>query len=133
MQTQQAPLTPPDFRILLVDDNLDAVESIADLLRHFDYQVGIATNGDQALALSAEFQPQLIISDIGLPGMDGYELAPALRAKSAGRKLILAALTGYGNASDQARAIEAGFDHHLVKPLDADSLLKFVGKQLAAY
>lgn len=122
-----------DFKVLLVDDNEDANESMAALLELIGYQVRTATDGATALEVAAEFEPQLILSDIGLPGMDGYQLAPALRKAAGERKVIIAAATGYGHASDRLRSQAAGFDHHLVKPLDADTLLSFVAQQAAAY
>lgn len=121
------------FRILLVDDNEDANDSMAALLELLDYDVRTATDGTSALSMTEEFQPQLVLSDIGLPGMDGYQLAPALRRVAGERKIIIAAATGYGHASDRARSLAAGFDHHLVKPLDADALLAFVAQQAAEY
>lgn len=121
------------FRILLVDDNEDANDSMAALLELLDYDVRTATDGATALKMTAEFEPQLILSDIGLPGMDGYQLAPALRKVAGSRKLVIAAATGYGHASDRARSMAAGFDHHLVKPLDADALLEFVARQAEDY
>ena len=121
------------FRILLIDDNEDANDSMAALLELLDYDVRTAVDGANALKVTAEFQPHLILSDIGLPGMDGYELAPALRRVTGERKTIIVAATGYGHASDRARSQAAGFDHHLVKPLDADVLLAFVAKQAAEY
>lgn len=129
------PSTPPrqSFRILLIDDNDDANESMAALLELMGYDVRTATNSATALTLTAQFEPQLILSDIGLPDMNGYELAPALRQIIGARKVILVAATGYGNADDKQRSRVAGFDHHLVKPLDADMLLEFVAAQAAAY
>ena len=122
-----------DFRVLLIDDNEDANESMAALLELIGYQVRTASDGVSALQIVEQFQPQLILSDIGLPGMDGYRLAPALRQAAGERKVIIAAATGYGQASDRLRSQAAGFDHHLVKPLDADSLLHFVAQQAASY
>ncbi|MFT5590545.1 MAG: CheY-like chemotaxis protein [Bradyrhizobium sp.] len=127
--------TPPGqgFRILLIDDNEDANESMAALLELMGYAVRTANHSASALALTAQFEPQLILSDIGLPGMNGYELAPALRQIAGPRKVVLVAATGYGNANDKQRSQAAGFDHHLVKPFDADMLLEFVATQAAAY
>lgn len=122
-----------DFRILLIDDNHDANQSMASLLELLHYNVRTATNAATGLQVAAEFQPHLILSDIGLPDQDGYQLAPALRDLAAGRKVVLAAVTGYGFATDKARAQAAGFEHHLVKPLDADTLLNFVAHQAASY
>ena len=121
------------FRILLIDDNEDANESMGSLLKLLNYDVRTANDAASGLQAAVEFQPHLILSDIGLPGTDGYQLAPALRKAAGNRKLILAAATGYGLASDRSRSQEAGFDYHLVKPLDADALLDFIAQQVAAY
>jgi CheY-like chemotaxis protein len=120
------------MRILLVDDNDDASTSMADLLSLYGHHVRTAANGDSALAIAAQFHPQLVLSDIGLPGMDGYALAPALRRLAGDRRMVMAAVTGYGQSSDRERAIRAGFDHHLVKPLAADALLRFIDEQRPA-
>lgn len=122
-----------DFRILLIDDNYDAIDSMGALLTLLDYDVRTAENAEEALTIATKFQPHLILSDIGLPGMDGYQLAPELRRVAGQRKLVLAAATGYGLASDKQKAREAGFDYHLVKPLDADMLIDFVARQLREY
>ena len=122
-----------DFRILLIDDNCDAIDSMSALLTLLEYDVRTAEDGESALRIARDFQPHLILSDIGLPGMDGYQLAPELRRATGQRKLILAAATGYGLASDKQKAREAGFDYHMVKPLDADMLIDFVARQLQEY
>ena len=121
------------FRILLIDDNLDAIDSMGALLGLLDYDVRTAEDAESALEIAIGFQPHLILSDIGLPGMDGYQLAPELRRVAGNRKLVLAAATGYGMASDKKKAREAGFDYHLVKPLDADMLIDFVARQMREY
>lgn len=115
-----------DFRILLIDDNRDAIDSMGALLSLFEYDVRTAEDAESGLEIAQDFKPHLILSDIGLPGMDGYALAPELRRAAGTRKLILAAATSYGLASDKRRARDAGFDYHLVKPLDADLLINFV-------
>jgi CheY-like chemotaxis protein len=117
------------MRILLVDDNEDASASMAELLGLYGHDVRIAGNGPAALEIAAQFHPQLVLSDIGLPGMDGYALAPALRSIAGERRMVLAAVTGYGQSSDREQAMRAGFDHHLVKPLAADALLSFIDEQ----
>jgi CheY-like chemotaxis protein len=127
------PLKPEDFKILLIDDNQDSIESTADLLKYFGYSVRTAQDGEQGLKVASEFQPHLILSDIGLPGIDGYQLAPALRKMAEGRKLVLAAITGYGQDLDKARCRSAGYDHHMVKPLEADTLLNYIAQLVATY
>jgi CheY-like chemotaxis protein len=103
------------------------------LLTLLDYDVRTAENAESALLIAIAFRPHLVLSDIGLPGMDGYQLAPELRRVAADRKLVLAAVTSYGLASDKKKAREAGFDYHLVKPLDADMLIEFVARQMQEY
>jgi CheY-like chemotaxis protein len=122
-----------EFRILLIDDNRDATESMGALLKLMDYDIRTADDAQSGLAQAIAFQPHLVLSDIGLPGMDGYELAPHLRRMAGERKLILAAVTSYGLARDKARAKAAGYDHHFVKPVDADMLLNFIACQFAEY
>jgi signal transduction histidine kinase len=102
-------------RILVVDDNRDAAELIGEVLASFDYDVVIAHDGPSALALLDSFEPQVAMLDIGLPVMDGYELAGVLRGRVPGIKMI--AVTGYGQASDRERAQVAGFAAHLTKPV----------------
>ena len=122
-----------DFRILLIDDNRDAIDSMGELLVLLDYDVRMADDAESALEIALQFQPHLILSDIGLPGMNGYALAPELRKAAGCRKLILAAATGYGLASDKRKSRDAGFDYHFVKPLDADLLIDFVARQQNEY
>lgn len=122
-----------DFRILLIDDNHDLNEAMEALLTLLDYTVRTAPNGTAGLDIAIAFKPHLVLSDIGMPGMDGYQLAPVLRKAAGTRKMILAAATGYGLPGDQARSLNAGFDYHLVKPIEADVLLAFVAHQVASY
>jgi len=107
-------------RILLVDDNVDAAAMLSEALTYLGYVVRTAYDGPSALVAADEFQPEVALLDIGLPVMDGYELARQLRESHAALRLV--ALTGYGQASDKAQAREAGFDGHLVKPLDLEKL-----------
>ena len=111
-------------RVLLVDDNVDAVESMEILLQAFGYEVATAVHPDLALAKLDTFAPAAAVIDIGLPGMDGYQLATEIRRRLAGRQMRLIAFTGYGGADDIARARSAGFDAHLVKPVEIDRLLE---------
>jgi CheY-like chemotaxis protein len=114
-------------RVLLVDDNVDAVESMEILLQAFGYEVATAVHPDLALAQLETFAPAAAVVDIGLPGMDGYQLATEIRRRLAGKPMRLIALTGYGGADDIARAKVAGFDAHLVKPVEIDRLLAALG------
>jgi signal transduction histidine kinase/DNA-binding response OmpR family regulator len=109
-------------RVLVVDDNRDAADSLALLLRLAGHEVCVAHDGPTAVALAADFGPQLVLLDIGLPGMDGYAVARRLRAQPNAHKTLLVALTGYGQEEDVRRSREAGFDHHLVKPADPEAL-----------
>ncbi len=110
------------LRILLVDDNLDAVDVLAEALRTFGHEVVVAHDGPEALTLARDFRPNTALLDIGLPVMDGYELAAALRKAQGSEPLRLIALTGYGQDADKARSHGAGFDVHLVKPIDLDAV-----------
>ncbi len=114
-------------RVLLVDDNIDAVESMEILLQAFGYEVATAIHPDLALAQLDTFAPAAAVIDIGLPGMDGYQLAAEIRRRLAGKPMRLIAFTGYGGADDVARATAAGFDAHLVKPVEIDRLLAVLG------
>jgi len=115
------------MRVLLVDDNVDAVESMEILLQAFGYEVSTAIHPDLALAQLETFAPAAAVIDIGLPGMDGYQLAAEIRRRLAGKPMRLIAFTGYGGADDIARAKVAGFDAHLVKPVEIDRLLAVLG------
>jgi signal transduction histidine kinase/ActR/RegA family two-component response regulator len=108
-------------RVLVVDDNRDAAETLSALLECMGAQARIAHNGEQALQLAASYEPHLVLLDIGLPGMDGHEIARRLRAAS-GLRAHLVALTGYGTPEDRERALQAGFDEHVVKPLPAGKI-----------
>jgi signal transduction histidine kinase/ActR/RegA family two-component response regulator len=124
-----APVATADGRrILVVDDNHDAAETLARLLDSFGHAVRTAATGPQALAMLNEFRPELAILDIGLPGMDGYELARRLKADPRMEGLRMIALTGYGHDVDRARALAAGFDEHLVKPVPVDQLMASIGR-----
>jgi CheY-like chemotaxis protein len=106
----------PGCRVLVVDDNRDAALSLSMLLRLQDHDVRVTYDGPTALQLAVDFQPNIIFLDIGMPGMDGYEVARRLRKMPGMANTVLAALTGWGQDDDRRRTAEAGFDHHLVKP-----------------
>jgi signal transduction histidine kinase/DNA-binding response OmpR family regulator len=109
-------------KVLVVDDHPDVTRSLARLLRLSGHEVRTAEDGAGALAEVERFRPEVVLLDIGLPGMDGYQVARAIRKLPHTESLVLVALTGYGQADDRRRSHEAGFDHHLVKPVDADAL-----------
>ncbi len=124
-------VTVAPLRILLIDDNVDAGVMMSMLLEMSGHGVEIALDGPSALATYARQQPQLVLCDIGLPGMNGYEVAKRIRQEPGGgnnRAPVLIALTGYDGATDRARALEAGFDHHLAKPVDFEVLLALIGR-----
>jgi CheY-like chemotaxis protein len=114
--------SPPARRVLVVDDNRDSADSLASLLELSGNEVRIAYEGASALVVAREYRPEVIPLDIGMPGMSGHEVARRLRAQAVTRGALLLAMTGWGQASDRKRSKEAGFDHHLVKPLDLDAL-----------
>lgn len=109
-------------KILVVDDNADAAHSLALILRSHGHEVAEAHDGPSALAEAQQFQPNVVVLDIGLPQMDGYEVARRLREQFFGRPLRLIAMTGYGQEEDRRRSVAAGFDCHLVKPVDPHEL-----------
>ncbi len=110
------------LRLLVVDDNRDAATSFAMLLRLMGHEVAVAHDGPAALEVAAANRPDLVFLDIGMPGMDGYEVAHRLRAMPELQHIVLAAVTGWGQQEDRQRAFEAGFDHHLVKPPEPEAV-----------
>jgi signal transduction histidine kinase len=114
--------SPPGRRILVVDDNRDALESLAMLMEMAGHEVLTAADGETALAVAARSLPEVVLLDLGLPRLDGYEVGRRIRAAEWGRDMVLIALTGWGQAEDRRRTREAGFDSHLVKPLNLDLL-----------
>jgi PAS domain S-box-containing protein len=126
----QPPSTPnetaepagPSLRVLVVDDSVDSTQSLGLLLKLSGHQVCSAHDGPTALEAALDFRPNVVLLDIGLPRMDGYEVAKKMREQPAFKNVMLVALTGYGQRSDRQRSQEAGFDHHLVKPADFGKL-----------
>lgn len=112
----------PMPRVLIVDDQPETAESLAELVRLWGHTVTIATDGPSALAAVAGDAPDVVVLDIGLPGMDGYEVARRLRARPGGERLVLLALTGHGTDEHLREADAAGFDHHVLKPIDFERL-----------
>lgn len=115
-------LTGPSLRVLVVDDNVDVVESLALLIEASGHDLRTAFDGPTALKVVYEFKPQVVLLDIGLPEMNGYEVAQRLREVPDFGSVILVALTGYGHEADKQRSQEAGFNQHLVKPADSSQI-----------
>ena len=123
-----AVLTGPGRRILVVDDNVDGARTLASILEMQGHQVTVAHSGPTALELAASAAPDVVILDIGLPGMDGYSVARTLRGRPDTAKTLLIAVTGYGQPDDVNEARNAGFDSHFVKPVDLDGLVAIIAR-----
>ncbi|MDB4971128.1 MAG: hypothetical protein JWN44_6817 [Myxococcales bacterium] len=126
------PRSPGALRVLIVDDNEDAADLLADALAMLGYSTRVAHDGPEAIRVADEFAPDVGLLDIGLPVMDGYELAGRLRGAPGGERLRLVAVTGYGQESDRRRAAEVGFDAHLVKPVQIDAVAALIAGYRAA-
>ena len=128
--TGSAPLlrecVPQGARILVVDDNRDAADTLSDLLSLSHYDVRTAYDGRSGLDTAADFRPDVILMDLGMPGMDGFETARELRASENGHRVLLIAVTGYGSSDDRRRTRECGFDAHLTKPIEPQALLELL-------
>jgi CheY-like chemotaxis protein len=109
-------------RVLVVDDNRDTAEALAELLRDFGHDVATAHDGESAIESARTQRPELVLLDIGLPEIDGFEVARRLRSEIGLHDAILVALTGYGEDRHRQLAREAGFDHHVTKPVDVSKL-----------
>ncbi len=122
-----SPAAPPRARrILVVDDNRDAATTLTKLLRRRGHEVATVFDGEEAVRMAGEFCPEVVLLDIGLPKLNGYEAAEQIRRQSPRQDLVLIALTGWGQDEDRRRASEAGFTHHLVKPVVFDELLSLL-------
>lgn len=113
-------------RILIVDDNQDASDILVLMLGRLGHDARAEYDGRAALKAAADFHPEVVLLDIGLPGLNGYEVARQLRSGPEGRQMVLIAATGWGQEADKQRAHEAGFDFHMTKPLDPDALRKLL-------
>jgi CheY-like chemotaxis protein len=120
--TGARPTESSKFRVLVVDDNADSAEAIGKLLQLEGQEVRCAFGGASAVEIARQFEPHLVLLDISMPGIDGYEVLRRLREQSGVSQPIVAALTGFGQPEDRRRTQEAGFDHHLVKPFGPDVL-----------
>jgi len=111
-----------NVRVLIVDDKHDAASSLAMLVQKLGNEVFVAHDGLKAVELAGKLRPDVVLMDIGMPQLNGYEAARQMREQPWAHRLVLIALTGWGQEEDKQRAQEAGFDHHLIKPLDIASL-----------
>ena len=109
-------------RILVVDDNVDAAESAGEILRMLGSEVSVVHDGLAAVSAVEQWHPEVVLLDIGLPGIDGYEVAKRVRQSDYGKKVMLVALTGWGQDQDKQRTSDFGFDQHWVKPVGIDKL-----------
>jgi signal transduction histidine kinase/ActR/RegA family two-component response regulator len=125
---KQPDSTNSGHRVLVVDDNLDAARSLTMLLQSIGFEVRVANTGTAALDLISTFRPEVVLLDIGLPEMDGYEVARRIRGEPLGVGIALVAVTGWGQADDRQRALEAGFNQHLTKPVEFNVLKDLLGR-----
>jgi two-component system CheB/CheR fusion protein len=114
------------LRILVVDDNRDAADSLSELLRITGSDVRCAYDGEQGVAMALDFRPEVVLLDIGMPTMDGLEACRRIRAQPGMQDVVLIAITGWGTAEDRRRTKDAGFDHHMIKPVDPDALIAWM-------
>lgn len=114
------------MRVLLVEDNKDTLATMAAVLRFESYDIVTATDAVAGLEIAKVYQPEVVLLDIGLPGLNGYELAQALRKQNPNRKLHIAAVTAYNSPEDKTRAAAAGIDTHLPKPAKPDTILRLL-------
>lgn len=124
------PAEGTSLRVLVIDSNRDCADSLAELLRMWGHDVRVAYHPQVAVATACAYEPHVVLSEIILPSMDGYELARRLRADERHSTTLLVAITGYVTGASRARALRSGFDSHFVKPMDLDalgSLLQRVG------
>lgn len=117
------------LRVLVVDDNRDAADSLALLLELSGYQVATAADGYSALTAARGFRPEVVLLDIGLPGLDGYAVVQRLRQDPDTRSARVIAISGYGGEEQRERSRQAGFDLHLVKPVDPEFLQRLLAEQ----
>lgn len=124
---QQASTDGRRMQVLVVDDNADAADSLSALLELEGFDVRTAYDGLAAIAAVAQQAPDMIIMDLGMPGMDGYETARAIRQQAGAERILMLALTGWGQSDARRRTLEAGFDHHLVKPVELEQIVRLAG------
>lgn len=115
-------------RILIADDNADTADSLATILENMGYEVRAAYNGASAVETAEHFRPEVLLLDIGMPGLNGYETAHYIREEPWGKDAVVVAVTGWGGEADKRQAREAGFDHHLTKPVDPEVIRDLIAK-----
>ncbi|MDB5938214.1 MAG: chemotaxis protein methyltransferase CheR, partial [Polaromonas sp.] len=129
----EQPVNPArNITVLIADDNRDSAETLAELLRLDDHTVVTAHDGLQAVALAIQLKPDVMVLDIGMPGLNGYEVALRVRSQPEGDFPLLVAATGWGQEDDRLKAIHAGFDLHLTKPFDPQELINVIAKRAMA-
>ncbi len=131
METPQVVATVPtklliSLRILIVDDNVDTVLSFSMLLKESGNEIRTAHDGPSAVKIAMEYIPDVVLLDIGLPGLNGYEVAKQIRNQPSLKNIVLVALTGYGQEPDRQASMEAGFNHHLIKPARLEQVQKIL-------
>jgi CheY-like chemotaxis protein len=126
LRGRTAGVAPHGLRVLVVDDNVDTADSLTLLVELLNHDVRTAYDGPTALEIAVEYRPNVALLDIGLPGLNGYEVATRIRQQAGLEGIVLVAITGYGQESDRQLAMEAGFDHHLVKPVDFDKVQRLL-------
>ncbi|MFL5243961.1 MAG: response regulator [Gemmataceae bacterium] len=117
------------LRVLVVDDARDTADTLAYLVRLWGHEVRVAYDGFAALGEALEYGPDIVLMDIGMPGMDGWEAVSRLRQQEGCRRALCVAVTAYGKEEDRSRSRQAGFDYHLVKPLDPEVLEQLLAEQ----
>jgi CheY-like chemotaxis protein len=125
---QTAAVVDRPRKVLIAEDHEDSAQGMAHMLKMWHHDVRVVNNGPEALSAAREFMPDVLLLDIGLPGLDGYEVAKELRKQPMFRETPIFALTGYGSEEDRKRAADAGFSSHLVKPVDPDTLRKLLSR-----
>jgi CheY-like chemotaxis protein len=121
------------LRVLLVDDDHEVVQSLVKLARSLGHEVRVAFGGDAALPVAEQFRPQIVLMDVGLPGLSGYDAARTIRSRPWAEGVILVAMTAQAREADRRRAIEAGFDRHITKPVDADVIEALLNASVAPH
>jgi CheY-like chemotaxis protein len=114
------------LRILIVDDNRDSATTLSTLLRQLGHQTLTAFDGEEAVSKARSFSPDVVLLDIGLPKLNGYEVCRWIRAQGSSRSIVIIAQTGWGQDETRQKTSDAGFDHHMVKPLDPSALVKIL-------